>query len=579
MKEFLSFIEELSLNNLVWLRPDILWALLFVIPVIMFSWVSDKKNNQWQKAIDKHLLQFMLQQGESSHSRMPLVGLMIALTIAIVALAGPSFTKQPIPVYRTDEARVILLDLSLSMNAVDIKPSRLTRAKHKLVDILDETKEGETALIVYAGDAFVISPLTSDANTIATMVPVLDTNIMPILGSDPALAFVKAKELLSNAGKQTGNIIWITDGVDDLEAEAVIEEIKGSGIQLSILTVATTDGAPIPLDDNKGFLKDSSGQIVMPSLQLKPLQDIVNSVDSTMIGITPNNADIEALLAKRPASVDDEFSENRDQVQEQLDQGYWLLFLLLPLVLVLFRKNASIPGLAVALIISLPMTDANASLWDDLWLTKDQQAAKALEQNDAARAASLFENKNWQASANYYADNHQAAENIFNQDSSADGLYNKGNALAKQGKYDDAIAAYNEALKKQPDMEDAIFNKELIEKLKQQQEQEQQDQKNQEQEQQEQQDQQQEQEQQDQQQEQNEQQQEQQSDQEQNQQQSDQQQKELNKEDLRNEQEKDQALEQWLRKIPDDPGGLLRRKMYREYKKRGRENRYRQKVW
>lgn len=572
---------EAYLNDLLalsWIRPWALWLLLLVIPLVFFGWQSLKNRGQWEKAIDAHLLQFMLQQGDSSRSAWPLVGLALALVIGIIALAGPSFDKKPVPVYRTGDARVILLDLSLSMDAVDIKPSRLTRAKHKLTDILDASDEGETALIVYAGDAFIISPLTSDAKTIQTMVPVLTTGIMPVLGSEPFHAFAKAKELLQNAGKRDGQIIWITDGIEDIDVDNILDEIKGSNYSLSILTVATEEGAPIPLPNDQGFLKDDSGNIVMPTLNLTPLRKIANQHPTVITQITADNQDIQTLMAHRKSNIDKNSVNNDEKVKDQLDQGYWLLFPVLFISLFLFRKNARIPGLAL-LIATIIVPESQAGFWEDLWLTKDQQAQRALEQGQADKAAKLFENKDWQASAHYRAENYSKAKELFAQQDSATQLYNQGNALAHLQKFDQAIEAYEKALEKQPDFEDAQFNKELLEKLKQQQEQQNQEQQDSDKKQQ-QDEQQSDQENKQNQQEQNEQEKEnEQQSQEQQQSEQEKQQKEMNLEDKREEQEKDQALEQWLRKIPDDPGGLLRRKMYREYKKRGRENRYTKKVW
>jgi Ca-activated chloride channel family protein len=583
-----SISENLSIINLeqfTWLRPQALWLLVLLVPILILSWRKLSHQGQWQQAIDPHLLNFLLRQGERSRSWRSLILLSIAYSLAVLALAGPSFQKQPVPVYRTGEARVVLLDLSLSMDAVDIKPSRLTRAKHKLRDILDASKEGETALVVYAGDAFVISPLTSDANTIANMVPVLSTSLMPILGSEPKLAIAKAVELLKNAGKLTGKIIWITDGIDELDVEPIIEQLQETDYELSLLLVATEQGAPIPLPQNQGFLKDSNGEIVMPALHMKPLQKLASRYPAQLIRMTPDNRDIELLMGSPKTDINQQdLDQEQKSVSDQLDQGYLLLLPLLPLLLFLFRKKARIPGITLALCLVVLAPKSYADVWDDLWWTKDQQGQKALNKNQPDVAAELFENPQWKASAHYRAGHYQQAEQGFALGKSAVDHYNRGNALAFQKKYDEAIAAYEEALKLAPDFEDAQYNKMLSEQLKQQQEQQQQNNQNQDQQQN---DQQQDQQNQDQQSENQDQQDQQQNDQQQEQEQQEQEQQkseqqeqqQMELQDQRDEQEKDQALEQWLRKIPDDPGGLLRRKMYREYKKRGRENRFTKEIW
>ncbi len=573
------FTEITQFEELVWLRPWVFYLSPLIIVISYWGWRTLASQDQWKKAIDSHLLNFLIQQGESSRSRVPLVFLIATLIIALVALAGPSWQQQKIPVYRTGEARVILLDLSFSMDAVDIKPSRLTRAKHKLTDILNASDEGETALIVYAGDAFVISPLTSDANTINNMVPVLNTGLMPIFGSEPVKAINAAKELFQNAGKLKGKIIWLTDGIEEKDVESIADALTNTSYDLKILAIGTEQGAPIPLPNDKGFLKNDFGEIVMPSLRQTPFQMLSQKISAEYSLLTPDNSDINKLMAENNHDLSDDLNkeDQQENINKQLDQGYWLLFLLVPFMLMLFRKNAQIPGISLMLCLLLFPFESKADWWDDLWATRNQQAQAALNNNQASQAAELFEDPNWKGSAHYRAGEHDAAIDQFSQFDSADALYNKGNALARKGDYDKAIEAYDQALQKNPDMEDAKFNKELLEQVKkQQQEQQQQDKdKQQEQDQKEQeQDQQQESESQD-----NQEKQDQSQQQESQEQQEQQKQEEMKLEDKRDEAEKDQALEQWLRKIPDDPGGLLRRKMYREYKKRGQDNRYTKEVW
>ncbi|NVJ59297.1 MAG: VWA domain-containing protein [Gammaproteobacteria bacterium] len=591
-----------ALANLVWLRPYVLWLLL-LLPLLAFVAIRQyKQKGNWHSVIDSHLLQFLLQSGQSKKSFGSLIGLVLAFIIAIVAAAGPSFKKQSVPVFRSGDARVIILDLSLSMDAVDVKPSRITRAKHKVMDILGAAKEGETGLIVYAGDAFVISPLTSDSNTIATMVPVLSTGVMPILGSEPYSAFREAVQLLKNAGKQQGHLIWLTDGIEDIDVELILEVLAGESYDLSVLTIGSRQGAPIPLPNNKGFLKDSSGQIVMPSLRLQPFQELAGKVNTNIVSLTANSDDVNQIMSFQSTSKE-ENDESEENIQNQLDQGYWLLLLLCPLGLLLFRKNARLPGISFSimlgcLILSPP---SHANFWDDLWLTKDQQAQKALEKGQAEKAAKLFENPNWKATAQYRAGDFSAAEqsyslqqskheeqtnfqqNLASENEFITQQYNLGNALAKQQKFDDAISAYQKVLEHDPEHEDALFNKKLLEEIqKQQQESKSEQDQNKDNEQQDQNsDQQQNQDQSEQEQQDSEQQKQEQSEEQESEQQSEQQKQQQleQQEDNRSEQEKQQALEQWLRKIPDDPGGLLRRKMYREYKKRGNENRNVKEVW
>jgi Ca-activated chloride channel family protein len=292
------------------------------------------------------------------------------------------------------------------------------------------------------------------------------------------------------------------------------------------------------------------------------------------------------------------------------DQGYLFILVLLPLVLGLFRRGwvLSLLPLLLPLMLLVQPQPANAQSWGDLWLTPDQQGRRALQRGDNEAASALFENQDWAGTAAYRSGDYDAATGHFSENNGADGWYNRGNALARSGELDDAIAAYKESLALQPDRADARENLALLEQLKEQQEQEQQqeqqdkDQKNEDQDQQQEQEQDQEQDQEqqqgdqqqsdqeseqdkDQQQDENQDQQErdsesgnedQQSDQEQ--QQSEPQQDEPGEDEQEQqaevaladpqEQERDQAMEQWLRRVPDDPSGLLREKFRYESRQR-----------
>ena len=171
---------------------------------------------------------------------------------------------------------------------------------------------------------------------------------------------------------------------------------------------------------------------------------------------------------------------------------------------------------------------ANAGLWDDLWQRRDQQAQEALQAKDAEAAAGLAENPEITGEAWYRAGEYQRAEQAWAQRPTADTHYNRGNAFARAGDFDNAIAAYDAALELNPEMEDALFNRALVEELKEQQEQQEQQQQQQEGE------------------------------------------GESQEQQQQQDQDEDaQAMEQWLRRIPDDPGGLLRRKFRNQHMRRG----------
>ena len=205
------------MNELHFLRPAWLLALLPLGWLAWQSWHQKLASPGWRAVCDAHLLPHLL-VGEARQARRWPAGLIGAAgLLAVIALAGPTWKQLPQPVFRSQNAMVIVLDLSRSMNATDVKPSRLIRARLKLRDLLARHREGQTALVVYAGDAFTVSPVTDDTATIDALVPVLRTSLMPAPGSNTESALRRARDLLAQAGAVRGEIILITDGASPSE--------------------------------------------------------------------------------------------------------------------------------------------------------------------------------------------------------------------------------------------------------------------------------------------------------------------------------------------------------------------------
>lgn len=566
-----DFLPEIT--QLHFIRP---WAWLLLIPVILLWWLYRTKGQQasgWAKLIDKHLLGWMMPNSQLGKSIKWQKNLLLTMWILLViALSGPSWKKLPQPVFSNLASRVIVLDLSSSMDSQDVKPSRLARAKFKLTDILKNIKDGQTGFVVYAGDGFILSPLTSDTDTIDNMVEVLSTNLMPLVGSKPDKGIEKAIELLDNGATGEGDIIWITDGGDEEELSRIKELISKTSYDLNILAIGTAEGAPIPMSNGSGFVKDNKGNIVIPKLNYNELANFADDIGATLTPMTAGNEDIELLLQRPQLTVDERLEKQDIMADSWEDAGFWLLFLVLPILLLGFKHRSMFAILLVISVGSFTSTQAQANPLESLFLNKDQQAKKLLNEEQYQEAYKTFEDPEWKAVAAYRNGDYQAAESNFDngqQLSPADKFYNKANAQALAGELEGAVSSYKEALQLNPDHQDALYNKKIVEDLLKQQQQEQQQNQQQDESQSEQQknDQQQEQQQQDQ---------NSQSDEssEQQQQPSEQQQQkpELTEEELQQqfkEEEKDQELEQWLKRLPDDPGGLLRRKMYQEYRERG----------
>jgi Ca-activated chloride channel family protein len=573
------------------LRPEWLLAIPVIIVVAVMLARRQLGAGHWREVIAPALMPYVLSRtaGRGVDWRWWLMGL--AGIIASLAMAGPAWQRIDQPVFRAEQALVLALDLSRSMDAQDVQPSRLARAKLKILGMLEQRKSGQTALLVYTSNAFTVTPLTDDTDTIAALVNSLSTDIMPSRGSYPEVGIRKGQALLEQAGVGYGEILLITDGGGSPAAEKAARDLRDAGFAMSVLGVGTREGAPIPRLAG-GFVTDNRGNIAVARLEERGLRELAAAGGGRFALMAPDDSDIEHLLSGevRAASVASDESLASDQWREE---GPWLVLLLLPLAAMAFRR-----GWVLVLVIFIAPLPAHASLWENLWYNKDQQAQRALEDERPADAAALFEDTEWRGVARYRAEDYAGSASEFAESGDARNLYNLGNAMAQQGEYDSAIDAYEQVLEMEPGNEDAQYNLDLLKQMKEQQEQQQQagD---------------------DQQSTQNPGGEGQQSEssgeqsEEGSQTSADSQQsendgsprdEEMSEEDLealqqelqraaeeaqrgeepqqltaeqlaemRQEQEQQQAMEQWLRRIPDDPGGLLRRKFRYQYQRYGKD--------
>lgn len=447
----------MNLSEFHFIRPYLLLALLPYAVLLVMLVRSKLSHGNWAAVCDEALLPYLLQDKAVAQSRWPLVTGAVAALFAIIALAGPTWERLPTPVFRNDSALVIVLDLSRSMDAADIKPSRLVMARYKIADILKQRKDGQTALLVYAGDAFTVTPLTNDTETIDSQLSALTTGIMPTDGNNMARALEKAQGLFKQAGLQKGQILLVTDGgnIDDALSKAKSLD----AYQLLVLGVGTSDGAPIALDTG-GFLKDEQGSIVVDKLNVNELEKLAQAGQGAYQSLTADDVDIQALLSTVVTHAREKGEKNENLLLDQWrDVGPWLLLLVLSLAALSFRKG--LLGIVFLLLLPFPKNsyalDMNKE-WQDLWKTKDQQAQEAYNNKQYDKAAELFENSDWKAAAQYKAA--QKETGAMEEAKSAAGYYNQGNVLAQSGElhhaegsnkkaienYTKAIAKYEKAL-------------------------------------------------------------------------------------------------------------------------------------
>ncbi len=444
-------------SNFHFLRP---WWLLvcLAIPVLyLLIRIFQKSKSGWDTVISPELLKVLLPNHETVKvSRWIDVSIMFALIMASVAMAGPSWERIPQPAIPRGDDLVIILDLSGSMYAEDVSPSRLGRAKQKITDILLARQEGHTALVVYAGDAHVVTPLTDDTNTILHLLEEVEPNMMPLLGSNTSDGLNLGWSLLENGASKTGRVLLITDGIDE---SASFEIPRGVQAQIHVIGVGTLEGAPIPFPDFEGeisYLRDANQNLVIARLQPDLLRKRSQEFNAIYQPLSIDDSDVEKFFSGNwnQSLVNDQ--EDGRTYDTWYDNGYLLLIPLTLLALIALRKNV------LVVILIFVAADTHANWFENLWKNSDQRAHDQLLEGNHQKAEELFEDPSWKAVSKYRGQKFDEASEMFLDQDTLTSTYNLGNALAYSNLIEDAIAAYDEVLTIQPDHEDARFNRDLL---------------------------------------------------------------------------------------------------------------------
>jgi len=449
------------LEQFHFLRP----GFLLILPAAaLFYWFvrrAEDVRDRWKDLIAPHLLDNLLVGRREGWRLRPVHLAATVLVIGALALAGPTWERE-LPPFSEDRAPlVVVMDLSRSMDAIDVQPTRLERAKQKVRDLLVLRQGARTALIVYAKTAHMVLPLTEDPELMEVFLGSLDTGLIPEDGSDAAAALAEAEKCLEREATP-GTILFLTDGLEARDAGAFREHQARAQDELIVLGVGTSNGGPIRVGEGR-FLTDPSGRRVTARMDVEGLRSVASEAGVPVMTVTIGGEDVEWIQRRVQSHL--EIVQQEKAPERWRDFGYYLAFPAGLLTAVWFRKGWTVRWSSMVLLIALLGIAEPAAAefrWMDLFLTADQQGRHYFEKGDFETAAERFADPMWKGISLYRGGDYSSAVDQFALVDSADGDFYLGNCYARMGDYPAAAASYDDALKRREEFPEAVANRELV---------------------------------------------------------------------------------------------------------------------
>jgi Ca-activated chloride channel family protein len=444
------------------LRP--LW-LLSLPAGLLLLWIvsrSEDVRRRWRNVIAPHLLDHLIVNPHSRLRLRPVHFTVAGIIVGAVAAAGPTWQRERPPFVEDKATLAIAIDISRTMDATDVNPSRLERAKLKTRDLLKRRSGARTAIFAYAGSAHMVLPLTDDAKLIETYLEALDTDLLPPANKNTSQA-LKVVDAELAYEKVPGTILFMTDGIELAAVDALAAHTGRQ--QVMVLGVGTEQGGPVPTGPDT-FLTDASGRRVFTKLDVKGLRELHSRAGLPVATVTMDDSDVDWIQRRIQTHLE---KRQADANTRWNDEGWWLMIPLAGFSAFWFRRGWTIrwaAAIAIAVALGNP-SPAYAADWRfaDLWLTPDQQGRYYFEHGDYKTAADRFSDPMWKGVAYYRAGRYQDAFEAFSRADTPESYFNQGNALAKLGRFPAAIASYQEALKRRPDWSEAKANLDLVRRL------------------------------------------------------------------------------------------------------------------
>lgn len=425
---------EVALGAFHFLRPA--WLLVLPLAALIWWWVRTTRTRHAPPAagIAPHLRD-ALTVGAGSEQRLHAID-GVALTVMLLALgaAGPTWSRQPDPFVAQSAPAVVVLEVTDSMQATDVAPSRLERGKQKIRDLLALRAGARTALVAYAGTVHGVLPMTEDRDVMVPYLEGLTPDVMPVDGARAGEALAMAEEILARE-EAPGGVIFVTDGLEPADAAALESEDAPETVILVML----------PEGERDRGLDQLSGPLLVP--------------------VTPDDSDVRRIDRALDAAYRRAMLEESDQPWE--DRGPWLAWPAAILALLWFRRGWTMRWAGAAVVAGglFAPQPAHAGWLADLFLTPDQQGRIAYERRDFERAAELFVDPLWRGYALYRDGQYADAVETLDRLDSAEAAFIQAMAHIKNREYRDGVRAFETTLARDPDFPDAAENLEIAREI------------------------------------------------------------------------------------------------------------------
>lgn len=324
-------------------EPDYLYLLILVPVLVVFYLYSNYRRRKAIRAFGEPDLMVKLMPDVSKYRpdvKFSIV--LIAIALFSVLLARPQFGSKLETVSRTGVEVIIALDISNSMLAEDVRPSRLEKAKHLISRLVDQLKDDKVGLIVFAGDAFTQIPITNDYISAKMFLETIDPSLLSKQGTAIGSAIDLATRSFTSQEEVGRAIILITDGENhEGGVDQAIKNAREKGIQIHALGVGTPEGSPIPIKGSNDYMKDREGNVVVTRMNEDMCQQIAKEGNGIYVRVDNTNTAQKAISQEldKITKADIE-TEVYTEYNEQFQVIAWIIFFLLLMeMLILERKN------------------------------------------------------------------------------------------------------------------------------------------------------------------------------------------------------------------------------------------------